>query len=100
MKSARDRWFAMLAAERDRRAYAELLVDGRDPLEAFDAQLREIAERLAGTGGPLPREQASIAERLAVLIYIPQYLTATEIEEETAVLDAWFKDYKERRRSQ
>jgi hypothetical protein len=35
MKSARDRWFEMLAAERDRRSYPELLIDGRTPREAL-----------------------------------------------------------------
>jgi hypothetical protein len=99
MKSARDRWFAMLAAERDRRRYAELGINGHDPVEAFDAELRAMAARSAATGGPLPREEAAIAERLAVLIYLPQYLTAAELEAETTALDAWFEDYRERRRS-
>jgi hypothetical protein len=98
MKSARDRWFAMLAAERERRVYAELLVDGRDPHEALDTELRAIAERLAVAEGPL-LEDASIAQRLAVLIYLPHRLSAAEQETETAALDAWFDDYKERRRS-
>ena len=98
MKTARDRWFAMLAAERDRRQYGELLVDGRDPGEAFEAELQAMAERLAATGGPLPREDASIAERLAVLMFLPQHLSAAELEAETAALDAWFEDYRERRR--
>jgi hypothetical protein len=99
MKSARDRWFAMLAAERDRRAYSELLIDGRDPYEALDAELRAMAERLAATGGPLPREEASIAERLAVLVYLAQCLTAAELKAETAAIEGWLEDYRERRRS-
>jgi hypothetical protein len=39
-----------------------------------------MSERLAVTGGPLPREDASIAERVAVLTYLPQYLSAAEQE--------------------
>jgi hypothetical protein len=46
MKSARDRWFEMLAAERDRRHYAELLVDGIDPRAALLETLAGMHERL------------------------------------------------------
>jgi hypothetical protein len=59
--------------------------------EAFEAELRAMAERLAATGGPLPREEASIAERLAVLTYLPQHLSAAETEEEAAAIDTWFE---------
>jgi hypothetical protein len=97
MKSARDRWFAMLAAERVRRAYGELLVDGCDPYEALDAELRAMAERLAATERPL-LEDASIVQRLAVLTYLPHRLSAAEQETEAAALDAWFEDYRARRR--
>jgi hypothetical protein len=67
--------------------------------EAFEAELATIAGRLAVTGVPLPREEASIVERLAVLIHLPQYLTAAELEEETAAIDGWFEDYAARRHS-
>jgi hypothetical protein len=96
MKSARDRWFEMLAAERDRRSYGSS--DGRDPREALDDKLRAIAERLAAVEGPL-LEDASIAQRLAVLTYLPHRLSAAEQETETAALDAWFEDYSARLRS-
>jgi hypothetical protein len=36
----------MLQGEQDRRLYAELLIDGQDPREAFMAKLAEIGERL------------------------------------------------------
>jgi hypothetical protein len=67
--------------------------------EAFEAELQAVAERLAATGGPLPREEASMAERLAVLTYLPQYLTAAEIEGEAAAIDAWFEQRFGRRAS-
>jgi hypothetical protein len=67
--------------------------------EAFEAELATIAARLAATGGPLPRGEASIVERLAALIHLPQYFTAAELEEETAAIDGWFEDYSARRRS-
>jgi hypothetical protein len=95
MKSARDRWFEMLAAERDRRLYADS--DGRNPREALEDELRAIAERLAVAEGPL-LEDASIAQRLAVLTYLPHRLSAAELEAETAAIDAWFEDYAARRR--
>jgi hypothetical protein len=98
MKSARDRWFAMLAAERDRRSVSEFLVDGRDPRESLDDELRAIAERLAVVEGPL-LEDASIAQRLAVFTYLPHRLSAAEQETEAAALDAWFEDYSARHRS-
>jgi hypothetical protein len=71
----------------------------QDALAAFQAELRAIAERLAATGGPLAREEASMAERLAVLTYLPQYLTAAEQEEEAAAMTACFEEYSARRRS-
>jgi hypothetical protein len=58
--------------------------------EAFEAELRAIAERLAATEGPL-LEDASIAQRLAVLTYLPHRLSAAEQEAEAAALDAWFE---------
>jgi hypothetical protein len=94
MKSARDRWFEMLAAERDRRLYADS--DGRNPREALEAELRAVAERLAVAEGPL-LEDASIMQRLAVLTYLPHRLSAAELEAETAAIDAWFEDYAARR---
>jgi hypothetical protein len=61
--------------------------------EVFEAELAAIAERLAATGGPLPREDASIAERLAALLYLPQHLSAAEHEQEAAAIDAWFEEH-------
>jgi hypothetical protein len=46
MKSARDRWFEQLHAERERRLATTLMVDGQDPREAFMARLAVIGERL------------------------------------------------------
>jgi hypothetical protein len=46
MKTARERWFARLLAERERRRYAELLVDGCDPREALIQRLDQMAERM------------------------------------------------------
>jgi transposase InsO family protein len=67
-------------------------------LAAFEDELRAMAERLAGTKGSL-LEDASIAQRLAVLTYLPHRLSAAEQETEAAALHAWFEDYHERRRS-
>jgi hypothetical protein len=60
--------------------------------EAFEAELRAIAERLAATEGPL-LDDASPAQRLAVLIYLPHRLSAAEQEAESAALDAWFEEH-------
>jgi hypothetical protein len=46
MKSARDRWFERLYAERERRRDAALMTDGRSPREAFIEKLTVIGERL------------------------------------------------------
>jgi hypothetical protein len=57
MISARDRWFERLHTERERRLYAELLIDGRDPREALMATLALIGERLrTGPGYVEPSE--------------------------------------------
>ena len=61
--------------------------------EALEAELAAMAQRMAATGGPLPREEASVAERLAALIHLPQYLTAAELEEETAEINAWLVEH-------
>jgi hypothetical protein len=60
--------------------------------EAFEAGLRAIAERMAATGGPLPRGEASVAERLAALLYLPQS-DENETERETAEIDAWLMEH-------
>jgi hypothetical protein len=62
-----------------------------DPREWLMAELRAIAERLAATEGPL-LDDASIAQRLAVLTYLPHRLSAAEQEAESAALDAWFEE--------
>jgi hypothetical protein len=59
---------------------------------AFEAELAAMAERLAATGGPLPREDASIAERLAALLYLPQS-DETETGRETAEINAWLVEH-------
>jgi hypothetical protein len=46
MKSARERWFERLHAERDRRRDAELMVDGRNPRELLLEQLSVMGARL------------------------------------------------------
>jgi hypothetical protein len=66
---------------------------------ALEDELRAMAERLAGVEGPL-LEDASIAQRLAVLTYLPHRLTDAERETEAAALAAWFEDYSARRRDQ
>jgi hypothetical protein len=60
--------------------------------EAFEAELRAMAERLAATGGPMRREDASIAERLAALLYLPQS-DETEAARETAEINAWLTEH-------
>jgi hypothetical protein len=60
--------------------------------EALEAELRAMAERLAATGGALPRGDASIAERLAVLLYLPQSDEA-ETARETAEINAWLVEH-------
>jgi hypothetical protein len=95
----RQRWLEVLRAELDRREEGE---DGDERREqaiaAIEAELQAIAERLAGVEGPLV-EDASIVQRLAVVTYLPHRLTATELEAETAALDAWFRDYASRNRA-
>jgi hypothetical protein len=78
MKSARDRWFEMLAAERDRRSYGEeLLIDGQTPIEALLAKLDQMEERLRGT---------------------PDFVEPTpeEAAENSRYIDQWFKEFKKR----
>jgi hypothetical protein len=70
MKSARDRWFDQLQTEQDRRRYAELLIDGRDPREAFIATLGVIGERLVTAPGyvePSEAEKKQWGQELDVL---------------------------------
>jgi hypothetical protein len=77
MKSARDRWFEMLAAERDRRSYPELLIDGLTPIDALLAKLDQMGERLRAEPGfvePGPEESA----------------------QHRRAIDQFFKDFKER----
>jgi hypothetical protein len=77
MKSARDRWFEMLAAERDRQLYGEMLVDGRDAREILFAELAVMGERLRADPNwrePTPEETAA-GDR---------------------ILDKWFKEFKKR----
>jgi hypothetical protein len=69
MKSARDRWFEMLAAELDRRHYGELLVDGRDPREALLVTLATMRERMMAD----------------------PHFEPPDPEESNRVLDKWFK---------
>ena len=63
-----------------------------DPREWFMEELRGIAERLVATKGPL-LDDASIAQRLAVLTFLPHRLSAAELETEAAALDAWFGEH-------
>jgi hypothetical protein len=56
-------------------------------LAALETELRTMAERLAGAKGPL-LEDASPAQRLAVLTYLPHHLSEQEQETEAAALDA------------
>jgi hypothetical protein len=89
----RRRWLEVLRAELVRRDEEEEGGALREQgIAALEAELLAIAERLAATGGPLPREESSIAERLAVLTYLPQYLSAAEQEAGSAALDAWFEE--------
>jgi hypothetical protein len=60
--------------------------------DAFEAELAAMAERLTATGGPLPREEASIAERFAALMYLPQSSEA-ETEREAKELAAWLASH-------
>jgi hypothetical protein len=98
----RRRWLEILRDELARRSEEEDDDELREQrIAALEAQLALMAERLAATGGPGPREEASIAERLAVLMYLPQYLSAAEQEEEAAAIDAWFDQrYSGRRNRQ
>jgi hypothetical protein len=95
----RQRWLEVLRAELARRDETEESGERREQLiAALEAELRAMAERLATAEGPL-LEDASIAQRLAVVTYLPHRLSAAELEAESAALDAWFDDYRERRRS-
>jgi hypothetical protein len=58
MKSARERWFERLHAERERRLAAALMVDGQDPREAFMARLVVIGERLRSAPGYVEPSEA------------------------------------------
>jgi hypothetical protein len=78
-----------LVAEQERRQKAHF--GGQDPHEWFMAELRAIAERLAAVEGPL-LDDASIAQRLAVVTYLPHRLSAAERETEGAAIDAWFEE--------
>jgi hypothetical protein len=80
-----------LQAEQARRRKAQF--SGHDdPREWFMAELQATAERLAATERPL-LDDASIFQRLAVLTYLPHRLSAFELEEESAALDAWFEEH-------
>jgi hypothetical protein len=74
MKSARERWFERLHAERDRRRDAELMVDGRDPREVLLAELALMRERM-----------------MADPHFEPP--TPEEAEESSRQLDIWFRDH-------
>jgi hypothetical protein len=78
MKSARDRWFEQLSAEREQRLNANPMIDGRDPRAALLAKLEEMGERLRAD--PNWREP-----------------TPEEMEESSRQLDAWFRDHGYRR---
>jgi hypothetical protein len=71
-----------------------LVLIGRLLAEASRRKLRAAAAR-----GTFEAELAAMAERLAVLIHLPQCLSAAEREEETAAIDGWLEDYSARRRS-
>jgi hypothetical protein len=73
MKTARDRWFEQLHAERERRCEAELMIDGRDPREAFMATLALIGQRLCAA---------------------PDYVEPSEAQKKQwgKELDAWFRE--------
>jgi hypothetical protein len=96
----RQRWLEVLRAELVRRTEEE---EGSEPHEqaiaAIEDELRAMAERLAGAPEGSLLDDASIAQRLAVVTYLPHRLTATELEAETAALDAWFRDYASRNRA-
>jgi hypothetical protein len=95
----RQRWLEVLRAELVRRDEEEEGGARREQaIAALEAELQAIAERLATVEGPL-LEDASIAQRLAVVTYLPHRLTATELEEESAALDVWFKERYGGRRS-
>jgi hypothetical protein len=87
----RQRWLEVLRAEVLRREEEEGGALREQRIAVFEAELREIAERLALSDLPL-LEDASIAQRLAVLMYLPHRLSAAEQETEAAALDAWFED--------
>jgi glutathione S-transferase len=87
----RQRWLEVLRAELVRRDEEEEGGARREQaIAALEAELRAMAERLAGVEGSL-LEDASIAQRLAVLTYLPHRLSAAEQKAESAALEAWFE---------
>jgi hypothetical protein len=95
----RRRWLEVLRAEFARRREEEEDDGLREQrIAALAAELQAIAERLATVEGPL-LEDASIAQRLAVVTYLPHRLSAAELEEESAALDAWFAEHYGRKGS-
>jgi hypothetical protein len=89
----RKRWLEVLRAEFARRREEEEDDGLREQrIAAIEAELQAMAERLATTEDPL-LEDASIAQRLAILTYLPHRLCAAEQETETAAIDAWFEEH-------
>jgi hypothetical protein len=65
MKSARERWFERLYAERERRRDGELQTDGRYPRETLLETLAQMRERLAPAGFTLsPADAAESCQQL------------------------------------
>jgi hypothetical protein len=91
----RQRWLEVLRAEFARRSEEED-EEGSERREqaiaALEDELRAMAERLAGVEGSL-LEDASIAQRLAVVTYLPHRLTAAELEAESTALGLWFEEH-------
>jgi hypothetical protein len=73
MKSARDRWFERLHAERERRRDTALMVDGRNPREVLAETLTLMGQRLASAPGFVEWTEAEQAKH-------------------AASLDKWFRD--------
>jgi hypothetical protein len=71
MQSARDRWFEQLRIERERRRDAALMVDGRNPREAFIERLKLIGERLAADPDyePLSPEELKESSRQIGILF-------------------------------
>jgi hypothetical protein len=89
----RQRWLEVLRTEFARRSEEEKDDGFREQrIAALEAELQAIAERLATVEGPL-LEDASIAQRLAVVTYLPHRLTTAELEAESAARDAWFEEH-------